>query len=160
MIKPGQSTPVLDKMLNIYSNGTLLPKLVFISAGWKSCKTAYPGQDENDIKQSLLMPKADLYLDCRVIPNPTFISGIGATGDDPRMQEWVEENAQAYVKSFSQLIIDGLQQVPSRRKGKDNPWEAPYIICTMCAHGIHRSRSMKHILARKMRAGGWNVEIK
>ena len=159
MIKPGQSTPVLDKMLNIYSNGTLLPKLVFISAGWKSTTIKEHSGNTADVI-TRQMPLADLYLDCRVIPNPTFISGIGATGDDPRMQEWVEENAQAYVKSFSQLIIDGLQQVPSRRKGKDNPWEAPYIICTMCAHGIHRSRSMKHILARKMRAGGWNVEIK
>lgn len=164
---PGKTNPHLSFMLDLYStkgpknvtNPMKQVKLRFINSGWKACLVPSINTDESD-KQNLLLPKADLYLDCRVIPNPFLVKGVGSfTGENPIVQQWVLEHGQLFISSFSQLITDGIAQIPTRRKGKDDPFAAPYVICTMCAHGIHRSRAMKHLLADRFRKGGWNVEV-
>jgi RNase adaptor protein for sRNA GlmZ degradation len=132
-----------------------------INSGWKACKVQKnklvgPAKDAN----ILALPPADLYLDCRVIPNPYLVTELGEfTREDTKVMEWVKEHGAPYLDSFYQLIIDGLQQIPSRRLGKADPFERPYTVCTMCAHGIHRSRAMKYLLATQLVKDGWNVTV-
>lgn len=133
------------------SGGDLISKvnLVLINDGWKNLSEQHP------------LPKADLYLDCRPLPNPFYASEVRAfSGDDPKTQDWLLERAQPFVKSFYQQIVDGLERIPARRMGNELPFDKPYTVCLMCAHGIHRSRAMKHILGAKLKAGGWTVEVK
>jgi RNase adaptor protein for sRNA GlmZ degradation len=138
-----------------------LVKLVLINSGWKSCFDKQANAYNLDADHHMLnLPKADLYLDCRVLPNPVFIDGIGSTGDDPKMQQWMITNGAPFIESFTQLIEDGIHQIPKRRSGKEDPWEEPYRICFMCAHGIHRSRSMKHLMGQRLKGYGYNVEVK
>lgn len=123
--------------------------LVLINDGWKSINTTHP------------LPKADLYLDCRPLPNPFHDAATRPfSGDDSKVQDWMLERAQPFLKSFYQQIVDGLERIPDRRAQDEHPFEKPYTVCLLCAHGIHRSRAMKHILGAKLKAGGWTVEVK
>ena len=118
--------------------------LHLLSAGWKAGPP----------------PPADLYLDCRILPNPAHQPKLGgASGDHPSVQNWMRGSASKFISSFRQEIIDGLDQVPGRRNGKDDPWAAPYRIAFVCAHGIHRSKAMKHIIADLLKEEGWVVSI-
>lgn len=124
-------------------------KLILINDGWKSISAQHP------------LPKADLYLDCRPLPNPFHDKMVGGlSGDSPATQDWMLQRAQPFLKSFYQQVVDGLIRIPSRRQGDGDPFSKPYTICLLCAHGIHRSRAMKHILGAKLKAGGWIVEVK
>lgn len=123
--------------------------LVLINDGWKSISESHP------------LPKADLYLDCRPLPNPFHDAAVRIyTGDAPKTQAWMLERAQPFLKSFYQQVVDGLEMIPGRRAQDDKPFGKPYTVCLLCAHGIHRSRAMKHILGAKLKAGGWTVEVK
>lgn len=146
-------------------NPKYLVKLLLINTGWKSCRWSQTEVNDEQLvvpegKGIFSLPLADLYLDCRVLPNPVFIDGIGSTGDDPKMQSWMDANALPFIEAFEALICDGIAQIPKRRAGKEDPWAEPYIICFMCAHGIHRSRSMKHVIAKRLKSYGYTVEVK
>jgi RNase adaptor protein for sRNA GlmZ degradation len=115
-----------------------------INSGWKACKVQ---------KNKLVGPAKDAN-------NPYLVTELGEfTREDTKVMEWVKEHGAPYLDSFYQLIIDGLQQIPSRRLGKADPFERPYTVCTMCAHGIHRSRAMKYLLATQLVKDGWNVTV-
>ncbi len=104
-------------------------------------------------REGYKLPPADLYLDCRGIPNPFREGGrlAGMSGDAELVQEWVEARAQDQIASFLDQISAGISSLPTRRAGKD-PYADPFRVCLFCAHGIHRSRAMKHILYRMLRS--------
>ena len=106
------------------------PKLIFTSFGIKN------GQE---------WPQVDCYVDCRGVPNPLY-GGPSGTGHDPKVREWVREELGRGLPIYVELIQDGLRMLPTRR-GVGHEADKPFIICCLCAHGIHRSVSMKHILA-------------
>lgn len=101
------------------------------------------------------LPKADCYLDCRGIENPMrhgYANGVmlGA-------QSIVITENYSQLNAFQRIIKDHIHQLPNRR-GKD--WDQkPFVICCMCAHGIHRSVAVKHILASELVAEGYQVEL-
>lgn len=95
------------------------------------------------------MSQADLYLDCRGVANPAY-SGLSGCGDDLVVQAWVD--------SFTDLgpFLDMIEEAISRlevRRGKGKISEKPFVIACFCAHGIHRSKAMKHILADRIKKG-------
>lgn len=91
-------------------------------------------------------PKAELYLDCRGVTDPSLTPGAPVgNGDNPDVQEWVEFHND--ISPYTQLTIRAMQRLVSRR-GVGHEFDSPFRILTMCAHGIHRSRAMKHILAK------------
>lgn len=113
------------------------PRFIFLSAGVK-----------NGLGN---LPLADLYLDCRSMVNPYHEAGLGGlTGDDPRVIAFVEEQNTPVINAFLALIWETLERIPSRRRSRPDPFLAPIRVCCVCAHGIHRSRAMKHILARRI----------
>lgn len=96
------------------------------------------------IKGSKAFPKADLYIDVRGVANPSASGGPGGTGDSPTVQQWVRLHSD--ITPYTQLIEQALSRMTSRR-GHGKEYDKPFRIVTMCAHGIHRSRACKHILA-------------
>jgi RNase adaptor protein for sRNA GlmZ degradation len=122
--------------------GKLLIK--FISAGVKSGP----------------LPPADYYLDCRVVYNPFHDPTLaGKTGDDLSVQLKVRELSPS-VDAMRDLLREAIRRIPTRRKGEGkDPYEKPFVVCCFCAHGIHRSRSVKHLLSRDMIAAGFKVEV-
>lgn len=108
------------------------------------------------IKSGLDFPIVDLYLDCRGCADPS--REMSGTGDDPNVQAWVE--AHSFTGTYRELIKDALLRLTTRR-GAGKEFDNPFVILTMCAHGIHRSRAMKHILGRCLRDDGFQlVEVK
>ena len=103
------------------------------------------------VKNNIPWPPADLYLDCRGVANPMHAIGLNGTGDDPGVQKWVEIHCD--MMGFHHTVYSALIRLTTRR-GAGKEFEKPFNIVCMCAHGIHRSRSMKHILGR------WLVEQK
>lgn len=116
-----------------------IPSLVFISHGLKSGP----------------LPKADLYLDCRAIVNPVRVGGLNLSL--PSLTTWMRANNEPIINLFTATIEVALQQVGDRRRG-ENPTSRPFVICTLCAYGQHRSVAMKKILATEFFMAGYEVE--
>lgn len=110
------------------------------------------------IKGAPLVPH-DYHIDCRSIANPFHIPALdGKTGDDPEVQDWVKSHTK--VDTYIALLNEAISRIPTRRKGvgKD-PFEKPFTVLCFCAHGVHRSRSMKHILAAYLKGVGVEVSV-
>jgi RNase adaptor protein for sRNA GlmZ degradation len=131
LILPTVLTPIMLAM-----------RIILISAGLKPNRT---------------LPKADLYLDCRSIANPFHadpkISSM--SGDAEVVQEWVEQRSEESIRAFLAQVNESILRLPIRRQGKD-PFSEPFVICPFCAHGIHRSKAMKHILKRRLKMEGFS----
>lgn len=124
-----------------------MPEITLISTGLKS---------------GAALPKADLYIDCRPMANPFHEPKLGAmSGDAEIVQEWVEARSPDLVQAYLQQIKDTLETLPLRRANSSSGKTPndPLIICCFCAHGIHRSRATKHILARKLKGLGGKVKV-
>ena len=103
------------------------------------------------------IPIADLYLDCRGVVE----KGVpGGSGTSPLFQEGVEKGSPTTITSFHRIIEDSLDKIATRRADREDPYEDPYVIVFLCAWGIHRSVASKFILAKRLKAAGYNVEIK
>ena len=98
------------------------------------------------------LPKADLYLDCRVIVNP-FLEG-GLFINHAALVVWMKQNNQPTIDVFIKLILQGLSTLSPRRRSPDEDPHRPMIICLFCAYGQHRSVAMKQLLADAFRAPG------
>lgn len=122
------------------------PKLIFKSFGLKGIK--FQGDP--------VLPPADFYVDCRGLPD-----GLQAfaSGSSPMLQKLMEQQGILTLDAMYALIEDGLQRIPTRRSETPTPYEKPYVVAFFCAHGIHRSRGAKEILARNFRASGFDVTI-
>lgn len=102
------------------------------------------------------LPGAELYLDCRGVANPSH-GGPGGTGDDPQVQDWVRYNSD--LTPYCLMIQDALSRLITR-KGEGHEFDKPFRIATFCAHGIHRSRAIKHLLANFLNNSGYlNVKV-
>lgn len=108
------------------------------------------------VKSGEPFPPAELYLDCRGLANPIY-GGPSGTGDDPKVQGWVANFSD--ITLYFRLVEEAFSRLTTR-KGKGKEYDAPFRIVCMCAHGIHRSRSLKHILAGWLRMEGYQrVEV-
>lgn len=104
------------------------------------------------------IPKADLYLDCRSIPNPHHSKEVGhLSGSDPKMVAWIKEHGQGIVEVFRDQIKVALNQIPSRRRGEEDMYTKPFIIACGCAYGVHRSVAIKHLLIELLTKDGLTV---
>ncbi len=103
-----------------------------------------------------LMPRADLYIDCRVVKE----KGItGVNGDDPKFQTGIKKACPDVLDNILANILNSLQVFEDRRSSRLFPYAEPYVVCFMCAYGMHRSRATKHIMAERLKALGFNVEV-
>lgn len=104
------------------------------------------------------LPKADLLIDCRAIPNPFHAPILkGMDGNDPAVIEWVQSRAD--MSAYTDIVMQALAQIPSRRSDKEDPFADPFRIHFFCAHGIHRSRAMKNIFGKILTQSGYTVEV-
>lgn len=125
-------------------------KLVFTSHGVKTAQT----------KDHFYLPKSDLFIDARSVVDGSKGAGAGATGDDPKMQAYVAQLSPMSVQGAIGQVREAIARIPDRRSDRVDPYDEPFVITCLCAHGIHRSRSMKNILAKRFLADGFNVEVK
>lgn len=113
-------------------------KLVFISHGLKSGKP---------------LPKADIYLDCRGL----WEDGTQGGASGPYQGE-LQIRCYDQLEAMETLIKSGFAMI-ERRRQPDDPLAKPYVICTLCAHGVTRSVGAKNILAGWFKALGFKVEV-
>src|SRR3990167_2332721 len=100
------------------------------------------------------LPKADLYIDARVIPE----KGInGVDGASPEFQAGVIARAPETIKRMVDTVIGGLALIGDRRREKD-PYEDPVEVCFFCAYGIHRSKASALIVADRLRKLGYKIQ--
>lgn len=113
------------------------------------------------LKEVQEIPKADLYLDCRGIMDPSWQKGHGGSGDNPSVQEKVKASSPMTIMALRNVIEEAVsgQRIPLRRSEDKDPYEKPFVVAFMCAHGIHRSRAAKHIVGDLLKKAGYNVEI-
>lgn len=93
------------------------------------------------------LPKADLYLDCRVLP-------------DNVTEEVLEDISTLAINRFFRTITtEFMNTLPSRKKVKIIIPQA--TICFICAWGINRSVNAKNIIARWLREStDFEVEVR
>lgn len=111
------------------------------------------------LKTSKPIPKADLYFDCRCVVDGSGAKGIGGTGDSKAMQDYVKQMSPMSINGFVGQLREGIARIPDRRSDRPDPFDEPFVVLCMCAHGIHRSRSVKNILADRFKADGYNVVV-
>lgn len=108
------------------------------------------------------LPKADIYLDCRSIPNPHHAPEVSKlSGDDPLLIKWIRENGQGVHEVFFDQLMIAIRQIPSRRRelSVEEMFSAPFIVACGCAYGVHRSVAIKHLLAKMLEDEGYNAHI-
>jgi len=67
------------------------------------------------------------------------------------LQKWVTKNLPLGVLDAQEMIIrQAIEMIPTRRHEMVQPWSKPMTICFFCAFGIHRSRSLKNIMAQRL----------
>lgn len=99
---------------------------------------------KNDVLNGKI--SADLYLDARVIKNPFREPSLnGKTGDDPEVQQWLFDNANATLAAWSDLIEAGLKSWKTRNSGRSSD---TFRVHFFCLAGVHRSRGSKNIIAQ------------
>lgn len=104
---------------------------------------------------------AHFYVDARCVRDPSSVAGLGGnSGDSPNVQEWIAKAAPEAVAAAIEQVKQAIRMIPFRRMGKKDVWEDPFEVCFLCAHGIHRSRSLKWIVANALLAEGYNVSVK
>lgn len=104
---------------------------------------------------SPVMPPADYYVDARSVIEPSMNTSAG-TGDDLSLIKVVENNSD--VESICNLVRESIGRIPARRG--DKAYDKPFVIGVFCAHGVHRSRATKHIIADDLVSRGYQVEVK
>ena len=103
------------------------------------------------------LPKADYYIDCRVVKNPFHEPSLnGKSGDDPAVQQYVADHSN--IGAMADLLEEAISRVPSRRRGEKDQ-DRPFEVLCFCAHGVHRSRSVKHLLSRVLMNKLYHVEV-
>lgn len=124
-------------------------------------------------------PPADLYIDARSCADPTsanykrrepdaeliahnlydMLTGID-TGEDKKVQRWIEKESPQSFASFMMQVEAAMERIPSRRRGEKDPYAKPFVVCCLCAWGIHRSRATKHILAERFSAESYGDKVR
>ena len=139
-------------MTQIQAQQHQLSKQPVIVVKWQGLKRIAPPAGFENCR---IVPKADLYIDCRGIRE----AGLkGASGHDPAFQAGVKEHSSVSLQAIEDLIIDSLRHIGTRRAGVLKPLEQPYTVMFMCAYGVHRSVSTGTIIAQRLRAKGYTVQ--
>jgi len=123
-------------------------KLIFSSSG---------------LKAGPLPEGKDIYLDCRVLMDPTrAVAGAMHTvpgGESALTQNQIAVYSGNALDAMETLVFAGTATLPNRRKnGSSKPLDIMTIHC-FCAWGVHRSVAAKHILAERFKAAGYQVEV-
>lgn len=101
------------------------------------------------------LPKADLYVDCRVVPE----KGIkGFSGQNLEFQAGVLAAAPETIKRIVDTVVGGLALAGDRRHD-ENPYAKPFTVCFFCAYGMHRSPSTALLVTERLRKLGYKVTI-
>lgn len=130
--------------------------------------SAKPSSPDGDIMLQIILrnhgiksgpvPPADLYLDCRALYNPFHDPACQGSGDNSAVQQLVWTHSEASIRCMANIIDEAVTRLPIRRGA--NWFDKPFVILCLCAHGIHRSRATKHLLARLLRdTGNCNANI-
>ena len=127
-------------------------KLILISYGLKRNE----GNADDGYRS---IPVADLYFDCRGVDEHTY-KGAGARGTSEEFLDHVSAKSGGVITSFHRLIEDAIPFIPARRSDKKDPWADPFVVCFLCAHGMHRSVASKILVGKRLAKAGWNVEVK
>jgi hypothetical protein len=111
-------------------------------------KTAKKGDD-------YLVPRADIYLDCRSIKEP----GVG--GDSPIAQTAIDTSDPTQIDYFLYQVVRTINAYIPTRRGGDDPFKHPIEVLCLCAHGKNRSVAMKYLLNRFLRVDqpDWEIEV-
>ena len=103
-----------------------------------------------------ILPKADLYIDCRGIAE----RGIqGNTGHANSFQEGIKKASPLSLDAMTTLIVDSLRHIETRRSGKPDPFKEPYVVCFMCAWSMHRSPATAHVVGERLSKLGYNIVL-
>ena len=103
-----------------------------------------------------ILPKADLYIDCRGIAE----HGIeGNTGHTNSFQEGIKAASPLSLGAMTTLIVDSLRFIETRRSGKPDPFKEPYVVCFMCAWGMHRSPATASVVGEKLKELGFHTVL-
>lgn len=108
-----------------------------------------------------VLPAAHFYLDARHIIDPS--KEFAASGDDLKVQEYVMAHDSGAIAASLSSLRTAISCIPSRRRNRSaaDIWKDPFEVLCVCAHGVHRSRALKHIMARKLKLAGFlNVSVK
>ena len=103
------------------------------------------------------VPEADLYVDCRCITEKGLSSR--GTGTTTEFQAGVAMASGKALEAVYGLILEAIKKIPDRRSEKADPFKDPFVICFLCAWGVHRSVATKHIMGRRLRSAGYIVTI-
>ena len=114
-------------------------KLILISHGIKTIEIV-------EKKGYRVLPKADLYVDCRGVVDHADVKTATAKSPDT-------------LCAMYMLIVDALRHIPARRGGPD-PYAEPFTVLFMCARGVNRSVASKQILGAQLKAAGFDVEVR
>jgi hypothetical protein len=102
-----------------------------------------------------LLPVSDLYLDCRGIVE----HGKGIDRNDFKtFSQHIQKNNSITINAMVAQVVDSVGALKTRRLG-ESPYAKPYEICLFCAWGMNRSPTTKYVLAERLKALGYQVEI-
>ena len=116
-----------------------------------------------DSPSDKIVPGADFYIDCRGIQE----HGLDRNFPD-LYQVQMEQHSKVTLDAMEAMIIDGLRHLHARRGGTTKHGNTddlisrsgePYTVCFMCAWGCNRSPNTKAVLAKRLRAKGYQVEL-
>ena len=113
------------------------------------------------IKTAALPDGKDIYLDCRVLFDPTRGKGAAATpgGKHLSTQEAIKYASHVALNAMGSLVKAGASTLANRRgNGSSKPKDVMTVHC-FCAWGVHRSVAAKYILAEAFEDWGYEVEV-
>lgn len=90
------------------------------------------------------LPKADLYLDCRILSD-TQGQSLGYA------IRYFKEHHEPTLLNFTEQILDAIRMIPTRRSEALHPFNKPVDIALVCAWGVNRSRTAKYIIAERFK---------
>ena len=115
---------------------------------WHGLKRINGGEDH------YVLPKADYYVDCRVIPEKGI---LGMSGTDPSFLAGVMEKAPFTIRNICALVEEAADLILARRNDLVDPYSKPFRVCFYCAYAIHRSRAGCTLVAERLRKKGYNI---
>lgn len=101
--------------------------------------------------------KAHFILDARCVKDPSA-KGF-PSGDSIETQNYVSQQNPDAIMGLKDILTGAINAIPTRRRDKEHPYEDPFVVLCVCAHGIHRSRAVKHIMAKWLFMGTTGIDL-
>jgi hypothetical protein len=97
-------------------------------------------------KHYYLLPKADYYIDCRLLP------------DFAQLSQNAQPTARRILQAHMPLLVQMLVTIPSRHP--NDPWGRPIQVICFCAWGCNRSPQFVAALAEELQIkGGYREQL-